>query len=60
MATKGLSEAEALAEHAKKEIDTIARAAKDRAKLAIADAVESLQRERERIINQMRQETLYS
>jgi F0F1-type ATP synthase membrane subunit b/b' len=60
MSTQGLTESEALAENAKREIENIAREAKDKAKLTIAGAVERLQLERERIINQMRQETLYS
>ena len=58
MTVTGLSEAETLAKHAKEEIDAIARQAKDRAEQAIANAVESLQKEREEIIAQLRKNTL--
>ena len=60
MSTQGLTESEALAENAKREIENIAREAKDKARLTIASAIERLQVERERIISQMRQETLFS
>ena len=55
MTKTGLQEAETLARHAKEEIDTIAREAKDRTEQAIASAIESLQREREEILTQLRQ-----
>jgi len=58
MTATRLSESEALAKHAKEEINAITRQARDRAEQAIASAVENLQREREEIIAQLRQNAL--
>ena len=58
METSNLTEIDRLAEYARKDIENMAQQANDRAELAIAEAIQSLITEGEKIIAKLQQVSL--